>query len=412
MTRMLLLIPLLALPALAAMSLPGCMGNIDGPVAQDPTPPAVSPQEDDELRERLDEAIDLALRYRRLNLTDHAAWQIVHGSMAFHRAFLILKGDELVSAIDYVFAGGKMKGWDFEPGTLFDETTGRRGLRSLMDPGSKSGQGHPDQWLGYLAECGFSPDETIRVGDETFTIADLVEQAEWDVPRNMAQEFSWTLMALSAYRPPDYTWIASDGQTWSIERLVEIEAEHDLATSACGGCHRLFALASALNRHLAQGGTLEGGWLKANDKIQDSIRKAREYQNPDGSFSTNYFQRPGRSADLSENLRTTGHVLEFLTAALTQEELEQPWVRRGALKVCDILVKTKDVPMECGALYHAAHGLVLYRARIFEPLDLMAMVQEDLARSARKQVSTSLDEGGKSPTSAPGSGNSTPGSDE
>jgi hypothetical protein len=395
-------VPIIVLSVLIGLVVPGCVRNIDTPVADDP-PSSVLPRQDEALREKLDEAIDLALRYRRLNLTDHAAWQIVHGSMAFHRAFLIEKGDDLVSAIDYALGGGKMKGWDFEPGTLFDEATGRRGLRSLMDPGSKTGQGHPDQWLGYLAECGFSPDETIRVGDETFTIANLVEQAEWDVPRNMSQEFSWTLMALSSYRPPDYAWVASDGQTWSIERLVEIEAEHDLAMSACGGCHRLFALASALNRHLAQGGELQGAWLKANDKIQDSIQKAREYQNPDGSFSTNYFQRPGRSADLSENLRTTGHVLEFLTAALTQEELEQPWVRRGALKVCEILVKTKDIPLECGALYHAAHGLVLYRARIFEPLDLEAMVRDDLERAARRRVAASSDDSDTTPTSVTGS---------
>jgi hypothetical protein len=377
--------------SLAGVTLLGCMANLEPPVVSEPSA-SIRPGKDDELRDQLDEAIDLALRYRRLNLNDHAAWQIVHGSMAFHRAFLIQKGDELVSAIDYVLGGGKMKGWDFEPGTMFDEATGRRGLRSLMDPGSKSGQGHPDQWLGYLAECGFSPDETIQVDGEFFTIANLVEQAEWDVPRNVSQEYSWTLMALSAYRPPDYTWTASDGQQWSIERLVDIEAEHDLATSACGGCHRLFALASALNRHLARGGKLEGGWKKANDKIQDSIAKAREYQNPDGSFSTNHFQRPGRSADLSQNLGATGHILEFLTAALTQEELEEPWVRRAAQKVSEIFVKTKDIPLECGALYHAAHGLVLYRARIFEPLDLEALVQADLHRS--RPVSADL-----SPTS-------------
>lgn len=371
---------LLLIPVSVVAAILGCMSNIDSPVSDEP-PAVANVREDESLRERLDEAIDLALRYRRLNLTDHAAWQIVHGAMAFQRAFLIQMtsdpGSELVSAIDYALGGGTMRGWDFEPGTVFDQETGRRGLRSLMDPGSKAGQGHPDQWLGYLAECGFPPEESIRVGDDTFTIADLVKQAEWDVPRNMAQEFSWTLMALSAYRPPDYTWTASDGQTWSIERLVEIEAEHDLATSACGGCHRLFALASALNRHLAAGGELTGAWVKAHDKIQDSIQKARDYQNPDGSFSTNYFQRPGRSADLSQNLGATGHILEFLTAALTQEELEQPWVRKAALKVADIFVKTKDIPLECGALYHAAHGLVLYRARIFEPLDLEAMVRND-----------------------------------
>src|SRR5690606_24663592 len=85
----------------------------------------------------------------------------------------------------------------------------------------------------------------------------------------------------------------------------------------------------------------------------------------------------------------TGHILEFLTAALSQDELEEPWVRRAALKVSEIFVKTKDIPLECGALYHAAHGLVLYRARIFEPLDLESLVQDDLGGSGRAAIELS-----------------------
>jgi hypothetical protein len=257
-----------------------------------------------------------ALRYRRLNLKDHAAWQIVHGAMAFHRAFLIQKDDELVSAIDYALGGARLRA-----GISSREqcSTRPRGVGVFVHSWTREvspGKGTLTNGLDISLNVDFSPDETIQVDGETFTIANLVAQAEWDVPRNMSQEYSWTLMALSAYRPPDYTWKASDGQTWSIERLVEIEAEHDLASSACGGCHRLFALASALNRHLAQGGELVGGWKKANDKIEDSIAKAKAYQNPDGSFSTNHFQRPGRSADMLQNLGATGHILEFLTAAL------------------------------------------------------------------------------------------------
>jgi hypothetical protein len=30
---------------------------------------------------------------------------------------------------------------------------------------------------------------------------------------------------------------------------------------------------------------------------------------------------------------------------------------------------TQDYPLECGGLYHSAHGLVLYRERMFGPRD-------------------------------------------
>ena len=37
--------------------------------------------------------------------------------------------------------------------------------------------------------------------------------------------------------------------------------------------------------------------------------------------------------------------------------------------MCDLFRKTEKLPLECGALYHAAHGLVLYRERVFGPHD-------------------------------------------
>jgi hypothetical protein len=196
---------------------------------------------------------------------------------------------------------------------------------------------------------------------------DYVGQVLWDVPRNVQQEYSWTLIGLTTYLPTDHTWTASDGKQWSIEQLVRIEAEHDLHSSACGGSHRLIGMTMALNRHLEQGGKIEGGWKLADQRIQDAIKTARAFQNPDGSFSINYFQRTGRSPDLAQNLGSTGHTLEFLTLAMTDEQLREPWVQRAALNLCEIFRKTRDYPLECGALYHAAHGLVLYRHRLFGP---------------------------------------------
>ncbi len=350
--------------------LAGCVGRDAAPVVAPPAQPASGQAVDagdEQLRARLDAVLDLVLNERHLNLQDHAAWQIIHGALAFQRAFPVLDGDTPVSAVEYVLRGGAMKGWEFEPGDLLDPETGRRGLRAIQAPGSKTGQGHADQWLGYLAECGLKAHETIQVGTSTYTIADLVAQVERDVPRNADREYSWTLMGLTSYRPTDYHWTASDGQEWSIERLVQIESEHDLAASACGGTHRLYGLTMAVNRHLAQGGVLTGAWKLANDKILEAQARAREYQNPDGSFSAHYFQRPGGSADVTQVLGSSGHVFEFLTLAMTDEQVREPWMKRAAVRMCEILEQTKDIPLECGALYHATHGLVLYRARLFGP---------------------------------------------
>ncbi|MCH5373645.1 MAG: ADP-ribosylation factor-directed GTPase activating protein isoform b, partial [Planctomycetes bacterium] len=80
-----------------------------------------------------------------------------------------------------------------------------------------------------------------------------------------------------------------------------------------------------------------------------------------------YFQRGGRDADLAQDLGVSGHVLEFVVLATSDQQLAEPWVKRAVMHLCELFRKTRSVPLECGALYHAAHGLALYRDRVFGP---------------------------------------------
>ncbi|MCH5375953.1 MAG: ADP-ribosylation factor-directed GTPase activating protein isoform b, partial [Planctomycetes bacterium] len=251
---------------------------------------AIQDTDEASLRAAVDEALNWTCENRHLNLQEHAAWQILHGVLTYKRAFMVAKepGGELVSAVDHVLAGGAMNGWTMRPGVVLDAATDRRGLIAEMEPGSKTGQGHADQWLAILAQCDLPPTQTIVVGDRVFTMEDFVRQVQWDVPRNVNQEYSWTLIGLTTYLPTTATWTAQDDKTWSIERLVDLETRQELATSACGGTHRLIGLSMALNRHLAEGHPIEAVWAEANKRIQDGIDAARRYQNEDGSFSSNY----------------------------------------------------------------------------------------------------------------------------
>ncbi len=226
----------------------------------------------------LDDVLQFTYQNRILDLSQHAAWQILHGVLAYQRDFRVRNDDQLVSAVDYVLAGGRMKGWTME--VVTDRPSGRRGLRAILEPGSKSGQGHADQWLAILAQCDLPADQPIQVGDQTLTMHDFVSQVQWDVPRNLDREYSWTLIGLTHYLPTDAAWIAADGQQWSIERLVQIEAEQELGPSACGGTHRLIGLTMALQRHLSGGGKLEGSWALANQVIEQAIAQRATVPEP------------------------------------------------------------------------------------------------------------------------------------
>jgi hypothetical protein len=306
------------------------------------------------LRERLDHIIEFTGQ-RHMSPQVNNAWQIIHGMLAYGYNLQLNDNGKLVPGIEWLFDGGQMRGWQLAPG--------EKGLKDIEEPGSKSGEGHDDQWLGYFAQCGVPLDAKINVRGQEFTVNDLVTQAQWDVREGM--EATWTLMAFSVYLPLDSKWTARDGSEWSIERLLEMECEQDLSGSTCGGTHRMYGIAAALNRHLEEGGSLNGVWKVADEKIKKAIADAREYQQPDGGFSTNYFQRSSTSPDIGLRINTTGHVLEFICLAATDQELRQPWVTRAVDYLCELFEQTADVPVECGGLYHAVHGLMLYRQRRF-----------------------------------------------
>jgi hypothetical protein len=258
-----------------------------------------------------------------------------------------------------------MNGWSLERGDLLDEASGRYGVRSVLQLGSKIGQGHPDQWLGYLQECDVTPDDKVMIDGQEYTVDDWVEQIRRDVHRNPNREYSWTLMALTKYRPTTDTWMAGDGTEWSIPRLLEIELEEGIEGVACGGTHRMVGLTHAYNRHKAAGGAVEGAWKKVEDLILECKAGCEKYQNPDGSLSMNFFRRPGMATEIGDKLHSTGHQFEFLIVSMSDEEIQQEWVRRAALNLTETLRKTHAVPLECGALYHGLRGLALYRERMW-----------------------------------------------
>jgi hypothetical protein len=127
-------------------------------------------------------------------------------------------------------------------------------------------------------------------------------------------------------------------------------------------------------------------WLNAgaDDYIRNrAITQARQYQNPNGSLSSNYFLRSGSAADLAEALGSSGHTLELLTLSLTDSELTDPWVVHATNYLCEVFERTEGIALECGALYHAVHALILYRERVYGPrsFEMPQAIPEDVAPS-------------------------------
>jgi hypothetical protein len=302
---------------------------------------------------------------RRLNTRDHGAWQVVHGCIPFREDFQIEHEGREISALDFLLSGGELTGWELKPGIKLASHAGRRGLRAPVRPGSATAQGHADQWLGYLASCNLPLETPIEVQGESFTLADALAQMEYDVPHNVEQEYSWTLMALAKYRPHDYSWTAADGADWNVEKIVEIECSHDLRDSPCAGAHRMVGLSLAFRRWQSEQGERSTTWERLESRLKRTVNDVRSFQNADGSLSSDSFARPFQSADIGQQIAAGGHVLEFLTIQLTPEELRESWVERAVMSQCRLLQATEKNNVHCGALYHAASALRLYYERVF-----------------------------------------------
>ena len=356
-----------------AVAVLGCDADSGHPLATEPAEGEATsaPLEEELLRDRIDTVLVETLRRRELDVRTNAAWQVLHGVLAYGGEFPLLTAEGEVPTVAWLLDGGALAGWSLRPAS--------HGVQAIVDGGSLIGQGHEDQWLAILAQCDLPSDREMRVGGTTYRMRDLLTQAMHDLYEG--KECSWTLIGLSTYLALDQTWPAGDGQTWSLEKIMQMEArqtEGGVVSGACGGTHRLIGMQMALNRFRAERPQTEltGGWLEAADRIAQSVALARRYQQPSGAFSVQYFIRPATAADLRAHFEATGHTLELLALTLTPQALAEPWVVRAANYLCELFEQTYQLDLECGSLYHAAHGLRLYRARRFGDVDYVALAQQ------------------------------------
>jgi hypothetical protein len=182
---------------------------------------------------------------------------------------------------------------------------------------------------------------------------------------NADQELSWTIVVVGQYLGTELSWTNSYGEKLRYEDLIRYEVKANVEQAACGGTHRLFGLKWAYNLHQRNGGQPTGVWKDLLDEQAKYQDLARKYQNPDGSFSTEFFRGPGNAPDMQLRMNTTGHILEWLAYTLPQEQLHQEWIERAVNRLTLMFWEIQNNPMESGTLYHAAHGLRIYYERLF-----------------------------------------------
>ena len=295
---------------------------------------------------------------RPMNTSHHSPWEIMHGFVGFGIPTKIRVGGprgELVNAIGWTNSGGRCRGQ-----VMLTLRDGRP--HALYGVGL---QGHSAQYLAILAQCRVSAKSPLLLGGKNFTVADLIEDEKLNC--RSGTELTFALIGLAHYLPTDAVWRSSDGEMWSLERLMEEELRQPIRTAPCGGTHRLFSLAYGCQRRLKATGQLDGVYRRANTYVREyQSLTLQRLQNRDGSFSTEWFKYPdNRDDDIDRKVQTTGHILEWLVASLDQEKLYENRIIAAAEFVATALAREPGRNWKDGPLGHALHSLSIYQERVW-----------------------------------------------
>ncbi len=308
-----------------------------------------------DLLKLVDQAIEVSER-RYLVANEHSPWQIYHGLNAFRRDFKIEKDGEIIRAIDWISQSNP----HFRDLPWFEKTV--HGGRAHKYTVPYHFEGHPNQSLALMVMCNLPTDFEFKVDNGTITVADIIHNAKMDI--NPKEELTWTLWFLTHYVDSAETWTSRLGETWSVEKLVANQVKTKVTKAACGGSHNLYSLAVSRNNYLRRGGKLRGVWVQADQKLKRYMMAARSLQRRDGSFPTHYFRGYGYPKSFSEQISSTGHMMEWLMVAISDQQLDDEWIERGIYYLAKKLVDNRDQSAECGPLYHAVSALNIYRDRV------------------------------------------------
>jgi hypothetical protein len=224
-------------------------------------------------------------------------------------------------------------------------------------------QGHPGQYLAMLAQSRVKADYPIVVDGIEFTVKDLIEHEKENC--RPASELTFKLIALSHYLKSDETWIASDGEAWSIPRLIREELAQPINGAACGGTHRLTGFSYAVRKREQRREPIDGQWWRAKQYIEDFHEYTFQLQNPEGSFSTEWFVTRSNHGDIGRRVQTTGHIVEWLAFSLSKDQLVEPRMVRSVSYLTDLLNENREEKWSIGPMAHALHALAIYDERVF-----------------------------------------------
>lgn len=317
----------------------------------EPAEPVLTP-ELIELRDRVRQCL-AHYYFRPENVASRSPWGSMHWMIAYGVDSQLIVGPKRVNAVGYLNYNGVCNGQ-----RLFYTAGGK--IQAQVGVGV---QGHAGQYLAMLAQSRVKTDYPMLVDGQKFMVADLIEHEK--LTCRPASELTFKLIALSHYLKSDEKWTASDGQQWDIPRLIKEELAQPINGAACGGTHRMTGFSYAVRKREQRGEPIVGQWLRAKKFVDDFHEYTFKLQNPDASFSTEWFVTRADYGDSGRRLQTTGHITEWLAFSLSKEQLVEPRMVKSVNYLTNLLLENRNEKWSIGPLGHGLHALAIYDERVF-----------------------------------------------
>jgi hypothetical protein len=312
--------------------------------------------------------------FRPENVAIRSPWGAMHAMIAYGVDSELIAGDRRVNAIGYLCYNGICNGQQ-----LFYTQNGK--IQARIGPGV---QGHPGQFLAMLAQSRVKTDFPLQVEGQMFTVGDLIQYEKENC--RARTELTFKLIAFMHYLKSDEKWKSNDGQDWDIQRIIKEELAQPIVGAACGGTHRMTGFSYAVRRREQRGEPFTGQWQRAKKFVEDFHEYAFKLQNPDGSFSTDWFAGRADNGPPTKRLETTGHITEWLAFSLNKEDLVEPRTIKSVAYLTNLLTEHRNEKWGIGPLGHGLHALAIYDERIFGGKPGTRAVELAEARKSRTAV--------------------------
>ena len=238
---------------------------------------------------------------------------------------------------------------------------------------ARVGHGYQNQagsFAAMMAMSNIMPNYELKVGGNSYTIADLLESERHSVSRGM--NMSMTLVALSFYSPSTDQWKNEFGETWNIEKMVTSELNRSIDQGTSDVTDWLLGLTAAVQLYESDNIPIRGPMALAKRQLKVYQDFVLSIQNDRYLWHPRFFLYKGFNPNAFDTMFSGGHILRWLVFSLPDKELQDPQVVRAVMNLTSTVNRVRPETMansmstkQLESLAVSLHALSLYYQRTF-----------------------------------------------